>query len=122
MSGSALGGLLAEPSGRIPILSDLKLFQMKPYAAPGVVLLILSMVASVAVLLLVKEVSGFTNVIDCRPIPVIWRQMGSMMIPSHQIHRWDRPKEHLVLECCCEVDVSGKSASRSLVSCLTSRH
>lgn len=122
MSGSALGGLLAEPNGRVPILSDLQLFQIKPYAAPGVVLLLLSIIASGAVLLLVKEVSGLTNVTYLRPIPVIWGEVGSVMIPSHQIHRWDRPKELLVLECCCGVDVSGKSASRSLVSCLTSRH
>ena len=71
MSGSALGGLLAEPNGRIPLLSDLKLFQMKPYAAPGVVLLLLSIIASMAVLQLVKEVSTLTNVTEFRPIPVI---------------------------------------------------
>ena len=57
MSGSALGGFLSGPYGRVPLLSGLTLFQKNPYAAPGIVLLLLSMIASAAVLLLVKEVS-----------------------------------------------------------------
>jgi len=76
MSGSVLGGFLSEPYGRVPLLSGLHLFRVKPYAAPGVVLLILSMVASAAVMLLVNEVSGSTReVTDTRPIHVIVTEM-----------------------------------------------
>ena len=35
MLGSLIGGTLAMPAGRIPILGDIKMFQEKPFVLPG---------------------------------------------------------------------------------------
>jgi hypothetical protein len=58
---------------------------MKPYAAPGVVLLILSVIASAAVLLLVKEASPFTKVTDIRRTLVTFTKTGWMMMQCRRI-------------------------------------
>jgi MFS family permease len=54
MVGSTIGGYLSEPYG-VPVLSGLKLFKIKPYAAPGLFLMFMTILASLAVLLVVKE-------------------------------------------------------------------
>lgn len=120
MSGSALGGLLSEPNGRIPLLSDIKVFQVNPYAAPGVLLLLLSMIASASVILLVKEVSTLTEETDGRRILVSKKRTASKILQSHGFRSHPRlqPREHSLRECCSEADVSCKSASQSSV-CLT---
>jgi len=51
-----IGGYLAEPYGRVPILSDKVFFQKYPYTAPGLLLCSTTILASMAVLVLVKEV------------------------------------------------------------------
>lgn len=91
MSGSALGGLLSEPNGRIPLFSDIKVFQVNPYAAPGVLLLLLSMIASASVILLVKEVSTLTEGTDDRRILVSKKRTASKILQS----RWIRPHPRL---------------------------
>jgi hypothetical protein len=58
MIGSIIGGYLSEPFGRVPVLSGMKLFQDKPYAAPGLLLCGTTIIASAGVLLFVREVNG----------------------------------------------------------------
>lgn len=56
MVGSIVGGYFSEPYGRVPLLSGMKLFQDKPYAAPGLLLCGTTIVACAGVLLFVREV------------------------------------------------------------------
>jgi MFS family permease len=69
MSGSAIGGFLSEPYGRVPLLSGIKYLQAKPYITPGIVLLGLSVIASVIVMTVIPEVCEPTDTTDSRPIP-----------------------------------------------------
>jgi hypothetical protein len=75
MLGSVIGGYFSEPSGRVPILSEMKLFQHYPYAAPGLLLCGTTILASAGVLLFVREVRADTcsiiGVADCRQTTVI---------------------------------------------------
>lgn len=57
MSGAAISGYLAEPYHRVPILGDLELFAQNPYILPGCILLVCSVISSLAVYLFVPEVS-----------------------------------------------------------------
>jgi hypothetical protein len=75
MSGSAIGGFLSEPSGRVPLLSGIKYLQAKPYVAPGIVLLGLSILASAIVMTVIPEVCELTKRTDNRPTPVIQSQL-----------------------------------------------
>lgn len=71
MSGSAIGGFLSEPYGRVPLLSGIKFLQAKPYVAPGIVLLELSILASVIVMTVIPEVCELLFTADSRLILVI---------------------------------------------------
>jgi hypothetical protein len=53
------------------LLSGIKFLQAKPYVAPGIVLLGLSILASVIVMTVIPEVCEPTDTTDSRPIPVI---------------------------------------------------
>jgi hypothetical protein len=57
MGGAAISGYLAEPAGRIPILGGIGYFQKYPYTLPGTVLLCAAVLAAIAVLVFVPEVS-----------------------------------------------------------------
>ena len=59
--GALLGGVLALPKGRIPILGDWWVFQVKPYALPGMAMSLLSVLGVLAVLIYVPEVSAFDS-------------------------------------------------------------
>jgi hypothetical protein len=57
MLGSAVGGYLAEPQGRVPFIGDFAIFANRPYIAPGLAMGLTALLAGIAVLCLVPEVS-----------------------------------------------------------------
>jgi hypothetical protein len=57
MLGSMVGGYMAEPEGRIPILGSIGLYQYRPYIAPGQVMGLLTMICALTIWLVVPEVS-----------------------------------------------------------------
>jgi hypothetical protein len=57
MGGAAVSGYLAEPAGRVPILGNIRYFQDYPYTLPGTLLLGMAILATIAVLFSVPEVS-----------------------------------------------------------------
>jgi hypothetical protein len=75
MSGAALSGYLAEPTGRIPAIGDFELFRRNPYFLPGVILGVISLLAAIGVMIWVPEVCtprARSRAHDCRltsPLP-----------------------------------------------------
>lgn len=56
MSGSGIGGYLAEPYGRVPLVGSVEIFSSRPYTLPGTALLLISILATIPLLLFVPEV------------------------------------------------------------------
>jgi hypothetical protein len=79
MLGSVIGGYFSEPFGRVPVLSGVKLFQLYPYAAPGLLLCGTTILASAGVLLFVREVRD--NSPDALNMSDSRRTIGT--VPSH---------------------------------------
>jgi MFS family permease len=57
MLGSMVGGYMAEPNGRVPILGRMEVFREGPYIAPGLTMGTLTVLCALAVWLLVPEVN-----------------------------------------------------------------
>jgi hypothetical protein len=56
MLGSMVGGYLAEPQWRVPLLGKMGLFKTSPYAAPGLMMGVLTVLCACAIWFLVPEV------------------------------------------------------------------
>jgi len=56
MLGSMAGGYLAEPKWRVPLLGKMGLFKTSPYAAPGLMMGVWTVLCALAIWLLVPEV------------------------------------------------------------------
>jgi hypothetical protein len=57
MLGSMVGGYMAEPEGRIPILGCIGLFRYKAYIAPGLGMGTLTLFCALTIWLVAPEVS-----------------------------------------------------------------
>lgn len=58
MLGSSVGGYVAEPYGRVPILGTVEIFREKAYVAPGLIMGGLAVLCALAIWFLVPEVGG----------------------------------------------------------------
>jgi MFS family permease len=56
MLGSLVGGYMAEPVGRVPILGRMEMFRDRPYIAPGLVMGVLTALCALTIWVLVPEV------------------------------------------------------------------
>jgi len=72
MLGSVVGGYMAEPNGRIPILGRMEYFRQRPYIAPGLTMGALTVLCALTIWFLVPEVrsqaySGLIQLILDKP-------------------------------------------------------
>jgi MFS family permease len=56
MLGSMVGGYMAEPQGRVPFLGRVRVFEERPYIAPGLIMGSLTIVCAIAIWGFVPEV------------------------------------------------------------------
>jgi hypothetical protein len=89
MSGAGLSGYLAEPSGRVPLLGKLDLFQEEPYLLPGLVVFDVSILASAMVFVFVPEVSP---IISAAWIPGLHLTDGADQRISSRLRRCGRQR------------------------------
>jgi MFS family permease len=60
MLGSMIGGYLAEPVGRVPLLGRMEFLKDRPYVAPGLTMGVLTVLCALAIWFLVPEVKCFS--------------------------------------------------------------
>jgi MFS family permease len=74
MLGSAVGGYLAEPKGRVPLIGDFAVFADRPYIAPGLAMGLAALLVGIALFCVVPEVSTVkehrVHINVTRPVPV----------------------------------------------------